>query len=570
MLRINHVRGGHKSIRSTEKCGNSIHLIALFLYFGFAALTSIWFLYSNPQIGGDQISYYTEARVFAANNLSWINHNALSSILGALLHMTEMSVETAFILIYFFVTIAYLSAMHFGIGRYIKNPTVRILVSIISTTPFYTLGMTHWGFAEFELIRGRIFSTIFAPIAIRWFFDYRHLPQGSLAYILVGLTSGFLSLEAVFLLPIFFLTELGLLVGEKAGSSGKSALMHFIYFGLGIGIVVWCNSTLTGINHIHSANVSGHELLDLVALDINRDTISLLWEINYFGFWWTMFPPRLSDLAYMIIGGFPLFFIVALSIVRPTWSTQSTFSRELWRFFFAALITAYSYQILIFLGWKLFNLPPSHFEEVRAVKYALFPCFIFVGFLAAWLLERRRYLSLGLVIISLTMNPYRLAKAFPNGVKQQAIDNLAPYFLERSKLDYVNKAVGLSDVTDADRKEIFEILRQQAREDSIILSDINELRSLGFTPWINYESKRPFGAGVFFPRFDKEQALNSVRWFMAYREAQAAIYGVDSEALIRLMERHNIEWAITSESQNHAAIEPMHAGKSLFLLRLKN
>jgi hypothetical protein len=166
---------------NTEKSGKSRYWLAFFLYFGFATLTSIWFLFSDAQIGGDQISYLTTARVFASSDMPWLGHNALSSILGMLFNMTELRDESAFILIYFFVTIAYLNAFHFGIGRWIKDPTVRILVSIISTAPFYTLGMTHWGFAEFELIRGRIFSTIFAPIAIRWFFDYRHTLQGSLA-----------------------------------------------------------------------------------------------------------------------------------------------------------------------------------------------------------------------------------------------------------------------------------------------------------------------------------------------------------------------------------------------------
>jgi hypothetical protein len=261
------------------------------------------------------------------------------------------------------------------------------------------------------------------------------------------------------LLPIFLVTALILLVSEKGGRLGRKALMRLMCFALGTAIVglVFLTKILPDVDYVHTADISGYEGLDLLT-----PTVSLLWEINYFCFWWTMFPPRLSDLAYMMVGGFPIFFIVALSIVKPIWSTRSLFSRELWIFFLAALITAYGYQIFLFLGWKLFNLPPSHFEEVRAVKYALFPCFIFVGFVAHFLLDRRRYLPLCVMVFFLILNPYRVSKIAPDVLKQQVFNNLAPYFSERSKLDYLEKALDLNNATNADKVQIFRILEQRA------------------------------------------------------------------------------------------------------------
>ncbi|MDC1073052.1 hypothetical protein OAR43_07555 [Gammaproteobacteria bacterium] len=545
------------------------------IFFGFSLVTSLWFLITNSQFSDDQITYLVQSRAASSNEIGWIRVNGLSSILSYLDQVIELSPKLKFISIYFFISVIYLFSMHYGLGRWLPDHRIRCLVALISTTPFYVLGMTHWGFAEFELIRGRIFSTVFAPVAIRIFYDHLSSWRSIFAYLLIAVGSLF-SLAIIFLLPIFLITAIGSLFGTNIRRWLKNLIPHLIGF---VGVLFLVSKTFkfgTGLGREMFSPVSAKFISSADRSVLSTDAtylIDFLWEINYFGFWWAMFPPKLMDIWYSLLGGLPFFLIAGFAIFyRHIYLSKRI--RELGWFVIAALCTAYGYQFTVFVGWKVIDLAPSHFEEVRAFKYILFPVFILIGVVLSHFYESKRYWITTILVTLLLLTPYRSLKLIPESVANGAYSISQIIIDDPIKQEYVKKALNLKTgepKLESELNSLLEVLIARKPARSEILSDENFLRLYGFTPTATYQSKIAVNAGK-FPNVFNDEDHNDIRaviaWYISYHDTQTVIYGSDPERLIDIMRSQDTAFAITRSIYQHKSLRPLFSGSSFFLYEL--
>ena len=248
--------------------------------------------------------------------------------------------------------------------------------------------------------------------------------------------------------------------------------------------------------------------------------------------------------------------------------------RELGWFVIAALCTAYGYQFTVFVGWKIIDLAPSHFEEVRAFKYILFPVFILIGVVLSHFYESKRYWITTILVTLLLLTPYRSLKLIPESVANGAYSISQIIIDDPIKQEYVKKALNLKTgepKLESELNSLLEVLIARKPARSEILSDENFLRLYGFRPTATYQSKIAVNAGK-FPNVFNDEDHNDIRavvaWYISYHDTQTVIYGSDPKRLIDIMRSQDTAFAITRSIYQHKSLRPLFSGSSFFLYEL--
>lgn len=503
----------------------------------------------------DQKTYIRIATDVLSMPVPWIPADSFGWILAGFYRLcgdwalTFTLVYGLFAGLYLFTAFACLRWLRFG-----SMPA--LAAALISLVPHYTLGMTSWGFAGAEFVTARI---IILPIAaLLMTVLLRHYDSDRVTWIFpAAAASSFLHLSSAFLFSIL-LVAYGLaragdlrraftnaLAPLLASAAIFAVLAHYVFFPPTPG---GFDALLLQI-YEKMAGVQGPRIdaMDPAA------TIDTLWQAAYTGFWWTMFPPRLGDVAYVLAENALVMGAVWLAWMQRARAAgqEAALARRLTHMAIAVVVTAYGFQTVNFLAWKLAGAPPRLFEEVRAFGFLYWPICVAIGGAFACL---RNGAIKALLFAALLLSPTSAVRALPVAGKlflRSAALRYGPSNLNR---EYLDKALGLHLASRQELERMAQSLGQtQQGEACRIIGLEHELKRSGCAVFISYQDKRS-------SRFGNPGRDALLVWYLSYEEIRSAIDSGDPEWIAKIAGRYGANLAVLPRPVRDPRFVPLFSG----------
>lgn len=541
-------------------------------YFPHLAFLSATAITAVAMRGGalsdDQITYWMRAEIigefFQRHLICW-DFSSTFSLLLALAHRWLVEPSSCFIAIYIPIAVLYFYSMAWSLDYFLKDRKIAVLVALVSITPLYTLGMTYWGFAGFGFVSGRILIMPLAPVVFRLFFQWQNNRKVWIPFCLCVLGM-ILSFEIVYLLLALVVYLPVSSIVMKTPASQRRRAVYIVIFSLGMIFLV---NALEGflIAHYRTpvAFVDDAPYLKLIQLHkgfvnhlTNREYVDLLWESSYAAFWWTMFPLRGTDLAFALFNALFLLpcALVGFSILK---NGEPILFWKFIGFMGCVCATAFGYQALRFIGWKLFGWHPHVLEEYRAIKYLYLPFYLAVGFFLKNLWTEQRRISVFAVAALLCVSPLAVLRSLPHSLKQTIVEDArAAFHLKIERTEYLQKAMQFSDPEQkTDIAAIIDVLRAMpSRSAEFVLSDVHALNLSGKRVMLSYQSKRggrPSGS-------KEEREFHLPYWYLGYTDISGVLHSGSPERLVETAERYGCRYIAAEGVVNDKSWRCLYAG----------
>lgn len=554
---------------TTDRAVTLQNLIKPFL---IAAVITAGFLMmmGGARLSDDQINYVAIAeRILdpAAPVVSWVPYRTFSFLLAGLFGLTGDHILSLKV-IFAAVSFLYLIGMARFLGIFLKNKPAVWAATVISMTPGYTLGMTFWGFGQFELILARTVFMALAPWVL-WLFWDPAPRRRALSLILCALGT-ILSMEAMLLLAIMGLCMvLQFMLDKKVRAQAAGVLGWGMAVAALIGIVVYYIPVFYQRDIFFTQAPIYQSMIEAnrawVQALAPAAFVDLFWEAAYACCWWTLFPPRLSDLLFALANQGLLIGAAVLGWSFLRRSGGSLAGRwGLWTL--CVIAVAYGYPLARFVGWKLLDLPPHIFEEVRAFKFFHPLLFVCAGLALDRLWQGRRRAAFAALTAILCVAPLGVLQSIPADWKSAIHDLAARYVTDPEKLGYVAKALALRDgELDQDLGEIRSILEERTPQDAFVLSTQYPLRLSGRNLIALYNDKRNGYLDI-----DGETYARLPYWYVSYKEISEASDTCDEEQLIQLARKYGCDFAAVPCSFSGSRWETLYSGRRVSLYRLNS
>ncbi len=559
------------SIKNRVSIRNLFPLIIVSIAFS-CSLAYGFYALSGLILSDDQISYWYRASEIITHNFSirYWNPTATFSYLLGFLYLVLHNVKWAFLFIFGCISVLYCVAMTLSIKIFLKNELLSLGIAIISLIPVYTLGMTYWGFGSFDMVRGRILIMPIAPLVIVWFYEKRNSGKIWIPLVLCSL-AGVIHLEIIYLAIILSVVLFWL--HYQIGIDKKiftQTLLPIALSGIvicGIYFIPKIVQSYLGPNPttvlFHWLTLSREYYSDYINQLSNHAYLKLQWEASKSAFWWTMFPPRLTDIVYVAVSSFFLFFFGTLGLLEIKKKNYELFKFIL-IFLVATLSVAYGYQFIRYIGRFLWGASPKIWEEVRAVKFIYFFIYLSIGFLfKKWLVEKK----FGLIVIAsilIVFSPIQILTVLPTQWKERLITHTSTIFRQPYLTEYFRKALKIVDVKqERDLKAIEGIFAKEVKTDrrTYALTDIHSLKQSGLVTLISYQDKRSSTSQI-----NREDPLPY--WYLAYNEISQALRSGNSEKVLQTAKKYQCEWVVSYQKLSDKNLIPRYEGEELFLYQV--
>ncbi len=543
------------------------------LFTGFLILISLLllaiYLCNDITWSNDQIAYLSSAESVITNNFSlkfWNPSATFSYFLGIFISLFH-DPKLAFLVIFTLTTFFYLYSMSVSLKKFIECEWLSNFIAVISLTPMYTLGMTYWGFNSFNMIMGRILIMPFAPIVITWAYKEKDSRRIWMPLLLCSL-SGLLHLEILYLTAILILTL------STYALRRTEAIKYFLNFTITIlPCVLVVMMIVLSLHYIANGYMMvdtsyWERVVNLIHKDYvinlsNQSYLNLQWKSASVAFWWTMFPPRIIDVLYILFNSTFLFVLGFLGL----WEIKNRcyeLHQFIIRFTLSALTVAYGYQFFCYIGRFLWGASPSIWEEVRAVKFIYFFIYLSIGFLfKKWLVEKK----FGLIVIAsilIVFSPMQMLTMLPTQWKERLVMQTSTIFKQPHLAEYFRKALKIVDVKqERDLKVIEGIFAKEVKTDHLtyVLTDIHSLKQSGVVTLISYQDKR-----IGRSQTNRESALPY--WYLAYQEINQVLRSGNAQKVVQTAKKYQCEWIVSYQKLSDEKLIPRYEGEELFLYQV--
>lgn len=490
-------------------------------------------------LADDQITYWNRAEIMAdffhRHLICW-DFTSSFSLLLALAHRWLVDPSSCFIAVYIPIAILYFYSMKWSLDYFLKDSRISFLVSLVSITPLYTLGMTYWGFAGFGFVTSRILIMPLVPLVFRLFFQWQDTRKTWIPFFLCGLGM-ILNFEITYLLLALLLYLLVLSIGAGIPGSQRRYAIFIAIVSLGtIAFVYWLQLFLITHNPTPLAYVDDAPYLKLIQVHegfvyhlTTKEYADLLWQASSAAFWWTLFPLRWTDLLFALFNALFLLPCAALGF----FVLRDKEPRLFWKilgFMGCVCATAFAYQAVRFIGWKLFGWRPHVLEEYRAIKFLYFPLYLAAGFFLKNLWTQQKKIWVFALAALLCVSPLAVLRNLPQPFKQRIFQNAsAAFHLKPQQAEYLEKALQSSDPErKKDIEKMIDILKAMPSSSTeFVLSDIHALSLSGKRVMLSYQSKRSGRP----PGSKEDRKFYLPYWYLAYSEISTALHSESADRL---------------------------------------
>lgn len=552
-------------------------LKANLIFLGTILTTLFWM--KNAALSDDQITYLVIAKRFlgiVTPPVSWNSVDIFSYFLAGAYLVTRDFFQS-FLWVYALVGMIYLNAARACFRSFFKDEKAAVALSLISIVPHYTLGMTYWGFAGFEYIKGRILFMPLAVLVLKIFFAAKEEKDIHKVFLLCA-AGGILSYEAFYLLGLLILYVLMMRSREGVLFSGGQEVYSGMLWALAVMAGIYFSNVIIGGWYHSTSPRMLWDVYEKIILANRAQVLSMshaeyvrhYWEAAYKAFWWTMFPPKGVDLVFAFGNSvFLIFFGVWGAFLQK--KEKPAFFRSNVLFLACAAAISYVYQAARFFSWKFFLTEPVIFEEVRAFKFSFFPLFLFIG---SFLIYQRQRGKKTLVLCSLVLmfvSPLEVLRGLPQSARTrlqtQALRSLGEDGFYRS---YLSKALNNSSLSESRELEaISEGLQEISRKEGRrlpVLSDRHELESSGQEILVTYHDKRWHTETINGEKFD-----TLVYWHLAYEEISRSLREQNIPSILRLAAKYGCNYVVMPpQAPLPKEFRPVYEGTHYGLYRIEN
>jgi hypothetical protein len=538
-------------------------------FFPLSAVAVSAFTMKGRALSDDQITYWIRSEIIAdsfhRHLFSWDVTSSFSLLL-AVAHRWLADPSACFIAVYTPIAILYFYSMKWSLDYFLKNSSISFLVSLVSIAPLYTLAMTYWGFAGFEFIKSRILIMPLVPVIFRLFFQWEDNKKIWIPFFLCGLGM-ILSLEIMYLLLALSLYLLVLSMATRTSSSQRRrAIVIAIYSVAAIVFIYWLELFLLIHNPTTLSSFDDAPYPRLIQVYegfiyelTNKAYVDLVWQASYAAFWWTMFPLRGTDLLFALFNAMFLLPLAAAGFLI----LKNEGPRLFWKvigLMGCICVTAFAYQVLRFIGWKLFDWRPHILEEYRAVKFLYFPLYLAAGLFLKTLWMQQKKMWVFVLAALLCIPPLAVLRNLPQPVKQQIVQNAhAAFRLKPQQDEYLEKALQFRDPGQKeDIEKMIDILQAMPSDSTeFVLSDIHALSLSGKRVMLSYQNKR---AGR--PIGNKEdRKFYLPYWYLAYSEISAALHSGNADRLIEMARKYGCKYIAAEQPVKNEGWKCLYTGQ---------
>ena len=492
--------------RRTEAVGEAVALLILLAVTIVSARVIDFHNFSD-----DQKTYIRIATDILSQPVPWMPSDSFAWILAGFYRLYGDWAQT-FALIYGLFAGLYLLTAYACLRWLRLGSTPALAAALISLVPHYTLGMTSWGFAGAEFVTARItilpiavllmtvflrncdshrVTWIFPPAAVA---SFLHLSSAFLFSILViayglvrarDLRRAFRDAVAPLLLSTAIIAPLAYRVLFPPASGGFDVILLQIYEKM---------AAVQGPNM---------DALDPAA------TIDLLWKAAYAGFWWTMFPPRLGDVVYVLAENG-----VILAAVCLAWLRRNCIASQE-----ASLPGGLSAVAIGFTFRNLRNSVPG-----------------------------------ALLFAALLVSPTMAVRMLPETAKVFLRSAALQYGPSDLNPEYLEKALGLRGTARQELDELVESLRLARQGEACrVIGLEHELKRSGCAVFVSYQDKRS-------PLRNPGGHPLLLVWYLSYEEIRSAIESGDPDRIVKVAERYGANMAVLPRSVRDPRFVPVFYG----------
>ena len=548
------------AMRPPERTGARADAVALMVLLATAIVTAC--LIDFQAFSDDQKTYIRIAGDILSRPTTWMPADTFGWILAGIYRLCGDWAQTL-ALIYGLVASLYLLSAYTCL-RWLRLGTAPALaIALISLVPHYTLGMTSWGFAGAEFVTARI--TILPIAALLMSVFLRHHDSHRVAWIFpVAAASCLLHMSSAYLFAILGIAY-GLVRARDLRQAFADALAPLLLSAAIIAPLAYRVFFPPPSGGFDVILFQIYEKMALVqgpsidALD-TAATMDILWRAAYTGFWWTMFPPRLGDLAYVLAENSVLLAAAGLAWTqrKRIAAREASLLRALSAVAIGVLVTAYGFQAANFLAWKLMGAPPRLFEEVRAFGFLYWPIYIAIAYAFQNL---RGSLPKALLFAALLVSPTVAVRMLPEAGKLFLRTNALRYGPSNLNPEYLGKALGLRAASRQEMDHLVESLR--------LARAGGACRVIG----LEHEIKRS-GCAVFVSYQDKRAALRNpgrnilLVWYLSYEEIRSAVESGDPDRIAGIAARYGADMAVLPAPVRDPRFVPVFSGQRWHAYRI--
>lgn len=503
----------------------------------------------------DQKSYIRIATDIVSQPVPWIPSDSFAWILATLYRLCGDWPQT-FTFVYGLFAGLYMPTAYACLRSLRLRPAPALAATLISMVPHYTLGMTFWGFAGAEFVTARITIIPMAALLLTAFL--RNRDSQLLPWLFpAAAAASFLHLSSAFLFAILIVAYGVVRAGALRRALAEAVAPMFVSAVLFAALAYrqFLVPSTAGLDVLllqiyeQMASVQGTRLDGLDP----EGALELLWRAAYAGFWWTMFPPRLSDIAYVLGENALILAAVWLAWTRcfRPFRDQDSLASRLAALAIGVGVTAYGFQAANFIAWKLIGAPPRIFEEVRAFGFLYWPIYVAIGFAFQ---RCGTCLLKGLLFAALLVSPTMAVRKLPEAAKATLRSAALRYGPVNLNPEYLEKALGRHAATHQELERLTDSLRlvRQGAACRIIGLE-HELKRSGCAVFVSYQDKRAGRLG-----FAHADAL--LIWYLSYEEIRVAIESGDPDRIVAIAGRYGANMVILPREIRDPRFGPVFSG----------
>lgn len=468
-----------------------------------------------------------------------------------LLFDTEVRALTAYFV--FFSTL-YLFSMYWSLNRvFLKDRLVSLVIATSSLAPIYVLGMTFWGFNRWGMILPRVSILWIIPLVVAFAMK---LPLGRKQWLglFISISTMIFHLSAFFLVAcIYIFLILRSLKSRQFRFAFETTL--FTFFILVVAESVRRSVVYSTMGFISEIPI---QFIEQASSIVGREQIDLMWKASDAAFWWTLFPPRLSDVVYFLGGSFFIIYF-AVSGVSRCWRSNKVLATNLLLLVVSVIVVAYGYQFFRFVGWRLLGLAPSFYEEVRAFRIIMLPLYIFAGLYLIYLKENNRLKAFIFCSILCFLPPTTLIRNLPTQLRIDAASEAVKILPGEAytRKEYVEKSLGINNQEkEKDIETIVNIILNGNFSQERIMSTEHKLKRAGLPVLMSYQDKRlPLDRLVY--------------WFLTFSEISKVLDSRDEKLIADTAYESNCSLVVTQYPLVTDRWSVLYEGNTLYFYQLK-